>query len=156
MAEPLLRTGRAAALLFTGLLVLPVTAAPAAAQNPSAAPPSRQPGQPPGGSPIDVQIRQLHQLLRITPAQEPDFRAFAEAWRSRQETISALFQRRPPDVNTNALESLRFSQRLAAANATTLQRMIGPFARLYASFSPTQRQTANRLFLRQAPAPGRG
>jgi len=34
--------------------------------------------------------------------------------------------------------------------------MIGPFARLYATFSPAQKQLANRIFIPQRAAPGRG
>jgi protein CpxP len=145
MTERPHRTSRAAALLFGTLLVLAVTNFPAAAQNP-----------PPAGNPIEAQIQQLRQLLHITPAQENNFDAFAAAWRGNATTMRALFQQRPAGVNMSAVESLRFEQKLAAANAAGLQRLIGPFTRLYASFSPAQKQVANRIFSPRPATPGRG
>jgi len=66
----------------------------------------------------------------------------SSARRGHQEMPQSLLPHRPAGVNTNPVESLRFSQRVAAANAAGLQRMIGPFARLYATFSPAQKRSA--------------
>jgi protein CpxP len=145
MTEPTLRAGRAAALAFGALLILPLAPAPAAAQNPPA---------PQAGAPMAPRIRQLHQALHITPAQEPDFRAFVDAMRSNEATMRAVIQQRPASANTNAVESLRFEQRFFSAQAAGLQRLIGPFARLYAALSPAQKATANRIFLARPKPPG--
>jgi protein CpxP len=150
MTEPTLRAACAGALLLGALLV---PALPAAAQNPPSSPRAEQPS---AASPMEPRIRQLHQVLHITPAQEADFNAFAEAMRANEETMRSLVQQRPPSANTNAVANLRFSQRLAAAQAEGLRRLIEPFARLYASFSPSQKQLANRIFVPRTAAPGRG
>ncbi|HJU17493.1 MAG TPA: Spy/CpxP family protein refolding chaperone [Stellaceae bacterium] len=149
MTEPTLRAGRAAAFLFGALLVLPVAIAPAAAQQPAA--PSPQAGAPPAGSPMEPRIQQLHQMLHITPAQQADFNAFAAAMRHNEATLRSLIEQRPPAANTNAVESLRFEQKLASAQAEGLERLIDPFARLYAALSPAQKNTANQIFT-AAPA----
>jgi protein CpxP len=151
MTELTLRAARAGALLLGALLV---PALPAAAQNPPSSPRAEQPS---AASPtMEPRLRQLHQILRITPAQEADFNAFAEAMRANEATMRSLVQQRPPSANTNAVANLRFSQRLAAAQAEGLRRLLEPFARLYASFSPSQKQLANRIFVPRTAAPGRG
>ena len=151
MTVPTSRAGRAAALAFGALFVLPLAMSPAAAQSPPAA----RAGQPPAGAPMEPRIRQLHQLLHITPAQEPDFRAFVSAMQANEATMHTVIQQRPASANTNAVESLRFEQRFFSAQAEGLQRLIGPFARLYAAMSPAQKQTANRIFLAHPKAPGK-
>ena len=144
------RAGRAA-LLFGALFVLPVAISPALAQNP---PP--QAGAPPGGGPAAARMQQLHQMLRITPAQEADFNAFVTAFRGYEATLRSVVQQRPASANTNAVESMRFGQKFAAAQAEGLRQLIGPFARLYAALSPAQKETANRIFLQRQRTPGRG
>jgi hypothetical protein len=145
MTEPPHRTSRPAALLFGVLLALSVANFPAAAQNP-----------PPAGNPVDRQLQMIHQRLHITPAQEPDFNAFADAWRSNAEKMRSLIQQRPTGANVDVVERLRFQQKLVAANAESLQRLIAPLARLYASFSPTQKRLANEMFTPRPAGSGRG
>lgn len=145
MTVPTPRAGRAAVLAFSALLVLPVMTAPAAAQTPQAAPQA--------GAPMEPRIRQIHQLLHITPAQEPDFRAFVAAMQANEAAIRAVIQQRPASANTNAVESLRFEQRFFATQAEGLQRLLVPFASLYAALSPAQKATANRIFLPHPKAP---
>ena len=147
--EPTLRAGRAAALLL-GALLVPV--APAAAQNPPAAP---QAGQPSASGAMEPRIQQLHQMLHIVPSQEADFDAFANAMRSNEATMISLVRQRPASANTNAVDNLRFEQRFLAAQAEGLRRLLGPFARLYAVLSPAQKQLANRIFIPR-PEPGHG
>lgn len=147
MTEPTLRAGRAAALLFTALLALPAALSPVLAQTSPAAPPAGSPAMTaPGGSPV----QRLHQALHITPAQEADFNAFVNAMGRQHETMLSLIRQRPASANTNALENLRFQERLAAAQAEGLRRLTGAFAKLYAALSPAQKQAANRLLLRPA------
>src|SRR5690242_7266881 len=88
------RTARIAAALGLALLALPVglTGAGAAGADPGqfqfaqAGAPQRTPGKPPAsapaqGNPIDGQIADLQKKLRITPAQQPLFDAFAQIMR---------------------------------------------------------------------------
>jgi protein CpxP len=145
MTDPILRASRAGLLLLGALLVPAAVPLPAAAQNP-----------PSAASPMEPRIRQLHQMLHITPAQEAAFDAFADVMRSNEATIRSLVQRRPASAGTNALDNLRFSQQLAAAQAEGLRKLIGPFARLYASFSPAQKRLANRIFIPQPAPSGHG
>ena len=145
MIQPSGRTPRAAALLFRALLVLTVTNFPAAAQTP-----------PTAGNPLDMQIQQLHQRLHITSAQEPEFKRFTDVLRSNEEAMRSLIQQRPAAIATNPVERLRFQQKLVAANASDLQRLIGPFSRLYDLFSPAQKRLANQIFSPRPSAPGPG
>lgn len=136
--------GRAAALAFSALVALPLAILPAAAQT-----------APPAAS-AATRIQQIHQMLHITPAQEADFRAFVDAFQSYEATIRAVVQQRPASTGTNALESMRFGQKFAAAQAEGLQRLIAPFAKLYTALSPSQKEAANRLFVPHRRAPGHG
>ncbi|MGH7097377.1 MAG: Spy/CpxP family protein refolding chaperone [Stellaceae bacterium] len=144
MTEPTPRAGRAAALAFSALLVLPLAILPAAAQT-----------APPAGS-AATRIQQIHQMLHITPAQEAAFNAVVATMRSNAATMRAVIQERPASAGTSALESLRFEQKLSAAQAEGLQRLLAPFARLYAALSPSQKEAADRLFLPHRKPPGHG
>lgn len=136
--------GRAAALAFSVLFALPLAILPAAAQT---APPA-------GGA--ATRIQQIHQMLHITPAQEADFRAFIDAFQSYEATIRTVIQGRPASASSNAVESMRFGQKFAAAQAEGLQHLIAPFARLYAALSPSQKQAADRLFVPRRRSPAHG
>lgn len=144
MTEPTPRAGRAAALAFSAFFVLPFAILPAAAQT-----------APPTGGPA-ARIQQIHQMLHITPAQEADFNALVAAMRSNAASMRTVIQERPANAGTNALESLRFEQKLAAAQAEGLRRLIAPFARLYAALSPSQKQAADRIFVPRQRPPAHG
>lgn len=153
MTDPIRRAGRAVAAAFLGgLLVTAAGTAPAAAQVHKSAGASK--AAAPVNS-LDAEIRKLHNMLHITPAQEAEFQAFAKVWRGNQASLISLVRQRPASASTNAVESLRFSQKLAAAQADGLSRLIPAFAKLYAALSPAQKGVANRIFLAPAAPPAR-
>ena len=134
--------------------------APPPAEAPSAvAPAPGGPGMPARGEagPGDFgrgehhnpaqRLQRIHDRLGITPAQEPLWNAFASVMRENGARMRADFQSLRANASTlTAADGLHRAAKLAAERATGMQRMADAFDPLYASFSPTQKQTADQIF----------
>jgi periplasmic protein CpxP/Spy len=135
-----LRVAIVAAGLAAALAAAPAAGAGellAQAQRPA---PGTAVQQPPS---IEASIAQLHQQLRITPAQEGPFRAFAAVMR---ENADAAERMPPPNSRTSAVEGLRLSIQAMRQELAGLQRLLPALENLYRSLSPQQRQAADRVF----------
>jgi len=108
---------------------------------------------------IELRIAELHRELRITPQQEPLFRAYEEAMRANAQAIHAMFVTRAQATDFSAPARLRWFAQATAARADGINRLIAPFDALYQSLSPEQRLAADRHFerfrLRRMPGAGR-
>lgn len=134
------------------LLAQPAPAAPAAAHSPRSA-----------IEHVDARIAELHKRLRITPAQESQFKAYADVMRSNAEAMDALFKERAQRTGTNAADAadsrLHWYARLTAAHAEAVGKLVPVFDALYQSLSEQQKKTADAVFqqqLQQRRAPHRG
>jgi len=94
---------------------------------------------------VEANIAQLHQRLQITPAQERQFDALANVMRQNAQMMSSA-----PPPNPNAVEALRFAIQYGQQEIDGMRRLLPALQALYASLSPTQRQTADMVF-RQGP-----
>jgi hypothetical protein len=94
---------------------------------------------------VEANIAELHQRLQITPAQEPHFNALANVMRQNARTMSST-----PPSNPNAVETLRLAIQYGQQEIDGMRRLLPTLQALYASLSPTQRQTADTVF-RQGP-----
>ena len=104
---------------------------------------ARAPGPAPN---VEADIAQLHQRLQITPAQEPQFAAFANVMRENARAMPAG----PPAGNPNAVEALRLAIQYGQQDLDGMRRLLPALQALYASLSPAQRRTADQVF-RQGP-----
>ena len=140
------------------------TPAPAAtqatAQMPATPPPDAgaPAAMPPGASSatqkaVEQRIAALAAKLAITPAQQPDWTAFAQVMRDNAANTDKLFAQRAQNAATmNAVDNMKSYADIARGYADNTQRLSDAFVVLYGKLSSEQKQTADVLF-RQAPAP---
>jgi protein CpxP len=113
--------------------------------------PRSAPAQPPappsaGNQEIERQITDLRRKLNITPGQQPQFDALAQAMRQNAQAIDALAQQEPQNRKPNAVEAVRSGGRFAEAEAERLKRLLPPLQALYDSLSDQQKHTADQVF----------
>ena len=95
---------------------------------------------------VEANVAQLHQRLAITPAQEPQFAAFANVMRENARATPSG----PPPGNPNAVEALRLAIQYGQQDLDGMRRLLPALQALYAVLSPAQRRTADQVF-RQGP-----
>jgi periplasmic protein CpxP/Spy len=102
---------------------------------------------PSGGAPnVEQQLSQIRSQLHITPQQQAQFDAFAQAMRQNFQEMQSVMQREQQSPPHNAVEQLQAQAQGAQAEAAGLQRLEAPFQALYASLSPTQKRDADQIF----------
>jgi LTXXQ motif family protein len=115
-----------------------LTLAQAAAPPPAPSPPQN----------VEANIASLHQRLQITPAQEAPFSALANVMRQNARAEESAPQ--APPANASAVDYLRAEIQYQEIELAGLKRFLPALEALYATLSPTQRQTANAMF-REGP-----
>ena len=154
-----------ASLLAAPLMVSPLALASASAQTstppattsaPSTAttaPGSARMSAAPGttsrnrGETVEQRITTLHRELKITPAQEKDWDAVAQAMRDNANNMQQLIdQTHGQTAPTTALDDLDTYQKFAQAHADGVKNLIGPFTTLYNEMPDTQKKIADQVF----------
>ena len=105
-----------------------------------------QPAAPPQN--VEANIASLHQRLQITPAQEAPFNAVANVLRQNARAEASAPQ--SPPANASAVDHLRAEIQYDEMELAGMKRFLPALEALYATLSPTQRQTADVIF-RQGP-----
>jgi hypothetical protein len=96
---------------------------------------------------IEQRITYLHQQLKITPAQETQWKAFADAMREDGETMGKLYEQRMKGIGSEtALDNMREYAQLTQAHADGAKKLVAAFEPLYSSLSPQQKQLADSTF----------
>lgn len=95
---------------------------------------------------VEDRIAYLHAQLKITPAQEPQWKAFADVMRGNGETMGQLFQQRKDATNVSALDDMKQYATIAQAHADGMKKLVDAFEPLYASLSPEQKKLADKTF----------
>jgi periplasmic protein CpxP/Spy len=151
------RARSAAGVGLTALLLFGAAAPAQAALSEGRAPPAGgsrlltlAQAPPAPGPNVEANIAQLHQRLMITPAQESQFQAFANAMRQNARMMPAA----PPSPNVNAVEGLRTEIELTQQYLNSLKRMLPALQALYAVLTPGQRQAADQAFRQGPGGPG--
>lgn len=140
-----------AARLAAGLFLAPLAAAAQTAVAPAAAP-APAPLDKRAMARVEARINELHNKLRITPAQQPQWDAFTAVMRENaQHTDEAVAGRRDP-LTMTALEEMRAYTAIASTHAADMQKMLPVFEALYTSMSPEQQKLADAVFHHQAGA----
>ena len=106
---------------------------------------------------VEARISELHRKLHITPAEEPQFKTYADVMRQNAQTMEALFAQRAKSTDMSAVARLRWYAQLTAAHAEAVSKLVAPFEALYQVLSADQKKAADILFeqIRQRPAPHR-
>ena len=133
---------------FALLVTATVLGGPAWAQNAAPSAPA-QATRPERGAATQVEgrIAGLQSRLKITPAQQPQWDAFANVMRENAAHMETLQHERAGKVATmNASEDMRSYADVARAHADDLQHLAAAFDTLYADMTPDQKAAADRTF----------
>ncbi|MBY4865485.1 Spy/CpxP family protein refolding chaperone [Burkholderia anthina] len=95
---------------------------------------------------IEQRIKYLHDQLKITSAQEPQWKTFADAMRENGETMGRLYRARIENHNVSAVDDVKQYAELAQANADGAKKLADAFAPLYESFPAEQKALADTTF----------
>lgn len=143
MKLPYFVAGAVAALL---LVPAPLALAQSAPQSNTAASPPRAVIT----SRVEQRIKRLRELLKITPSEELQWTAVAQAMREDAETVGALIRKRRENAaKMNAVEDLRTYEAIAEAHAKGVARLASAFEALYTVMPLAQQKNADEVF-RQA------
>ena len=127
------------------------TAAPAAAPDTTASASAARAGHERN---VEDRIAYLHAQLKITPAQETQWNAFADVMRGNGETMGQLFQQRKAATNVTAIDDMKQYAQIAQAHADGMKKLVDAFDPLYSSFSPEQKKLADVTFHQPGGAEG--
>ncbi len=149
-------TALAAALLFlppsqavAADLQLAQAAPPASAPAPKAKPARRSPAEF-----VEARIKSLHDQLKITAAQEPQWSAVAAAMRDNEKAVAALVAERAKKSKTmSAIDNLRSYQAIAKAHLDGIEKLLPAFEALYAVMPDAQKKLADEVFDRRPTRP---
>jgi periplasmic protein CpxP/Spy len=119
------------------------SAAPAPAPEPSATPAKKR--RTPTDR-VELRIKQLHEELKITPEQEPQFDAVAQAMRDDAKAMEDAIAQRREAKSMTAVDDLKAYQAIADAHSQGLQKLIPAFSALYDTMSPEQKKNADAVF----------
>ena len=99
----------------------------------------------------ELRISGLQAQLAITPAQMPQWTAFAQVMRENAQTTDALFRQRAAGVQSmNAVENMQSYAQLSRAYGDGNEKLAAAFQASYAMLSDQQKQAADTLFRQQA------
>ncbi len=95
---------------------------------------------------VEQHIVELRRSLRITPAEQPQWDAFAQIMRDNAVHMEKLFSGRAEGDGMNAVEDLKSYADIAEAHAQDMRRLVPAFAALYAAMPPEQQKLADTAF----------
>jgi periplasmic protein CpxP/Spy len=99
----------------------------------------------------EQRISGLQAQLAITPAQMPQWNAFAQVMRENAQTTDALFRQRAAGVQSmNAAANMQSYAQLSRAYSDGNEKLATAFQASYAMLSDQQKQAADTLFRQQA------
>lgn len=99
---------------------------------------------------MDAHFAVLHEKLKITTAQEDQWRAFTRVMTDNAKAMQELQEKRQKEAGTmNALEDLKSYSIIADSHADGLKKFIPAFESLYSSMSEEQKRNADSLFREQ-------
>ena len=96
---------------------------------------------------VDTRTKRLHDLLKISPDQEAQWRSVAQVMRDNASAIDGAVAARVQKAQTmNAIDDLSSYQAIVAAHAEGLRKLETAFAPLYSSMPRRQQRTADEVF----------
>ena len=96
---------------------------------------------------VEARIKELHERLHVTEAQEGQWNAVAEVMRANAKGYVQLIKdKRKNEKTMTALEDLRAYQQIAEAHAEGVKKLSDAFETLYNAMSPEQRKVADEVF----------
>lgn len=150
---PLLPLFRGAALAISLTLAAAVTLMPAAASAQTAPPAASKstPAQPAARSArVEARIKSLHDQLKITAAQEPQWDAVAQAMRDSAKNTGALIADRAKNAKSRtAVDDLHSYRAVIKSQLDGIDQLTTAFEALYSSMPDAQKRIADEVFSRR-------
>jgi periplasmic protein CpxP/Spy len=139
-------TFTAAMTLGAALLILPSAAVAQASPAPAAkAMPAKKAA--PANNSIEAHIKSLHDALKITAGEEPQWQAVADVMRDNAKTTGALIEERAAKVKTmTAVDDLRSYEAITEAHTEGVKKLIPAVDALYAAMSDAEKKNADAVF----------
>ncbi|TDA43497.1 Spy/CpxP family protein refolding chaperone [Burkholderia pyrrocinia] len=141
-----LATLAVAASAFAQTPAQPQAPAPATTAAAAASAPSAEQRAARHEARVEQRIKYLHDQLKITSAQEPQWKTFADTMRENGETMGRLYRDRMAKHDVSALDDMKQYAELSQANADGAKKLSDAFAPLYASFPAEQKALADTTF----------
>ncbi|KVD72955.1 hypothetical protein WS62_09195 [Burkholderia sp. ABCPW 14] len=147
-------------ITLTFAAALALTAALAHAQAPASMPAAAAASAPSAAARhearVEERITYLHNQLKITPEQEPQWKTFADTMRDNGATMARLYRERIENKNASALDDMKQYAELTQTNADGAKKLADAFAPLYANFPAEQKTLADSTFRKWLhPEPGK-
>ena len=100
------------------------------------------------GETVEQRITNLHGALKISPDQEKQWNAVAQAMRENAANMDKLVasNRTTPPQNLSAVEDLKTYQKFAQAHVDELKNLISSFGTLYDGMPAAQKKVADTVF----------
>jgi hypothetical protein len=153
LAVMLLGTGPALAQTAAPGSAAPAQAAAPATPAPKAVAP--QAAYAAAESRVEERIVQMHLRLKITPAQQPGWDAFAKVMRDNVGSSTEAYQQRQASIATmSAPENMQNFAQIEQARAQGVQNLAVAFQTLYGTLSDDQKKTADAMFRHYEDRPG--
>jgi periplasmic protein CpxP/Spy len=96
---------------------------------------------------IETRIKDMHAKLKITAAQEDQWKQVAQVMRDNENTIKPLIKSRAKNAKTmTAVDDLKTYAEITEAHAEGIKKFIPVFQTLYDSMSDAQKKEADALF----------
>lgn len=96
---------------------------------------------------VEERIAYLHTQLKITAAQEAQWKTFANVMRANGQNMGRLYRQRMQAASTqSALDNMKQYAQLAQAHADDMKQLVDAFEPLYDSMSPEQKKIADTAF----------
>jgi len=103
--------------------------------------------QDPGVSRVEAHIKNMHAKLKITAAQEDQWKQVAQVMRDNENKAEPLIKERAKNAKTmTAIEDLKSYAEIAEVHAEGIRKFIPVFETLYVSMSDAQKKEADALF----------
>ncbi|WP_175956126.1 Spy/CpxP family protein refolding chaperone [Burkholderia sp. BCC0405] len=120
--------------------------APAQATTAAASAPGAEQREARHEARVEQRIKYLHDQLKITSAQEPQWKTFADTMRDNGDTMGRLYRERMAKHDVSALDDMKQYAELSQANADGAKKLADAFAPLYESFPADQKARADATF----------
>lgn len=139
------------AATVAGAAIFTPSLAAAQAAPPAASAPATKPA---AADPVAARIQSLHDQLKITAAEEPQWSAVAQAMRDNAKNTAVLIAERSKKAKTmTAIENLHSYRAILQAHLDGIDKLTTAFAALYATMPDTQKKLADAVFGRRPTRP---
>ena len=110
----------------------------------------------PGPAAVEAHIKELRSKLKITEAQEPQWKNLCQVMRDNAQAMLDLQKQRAADAQSmNAVEVIKSYEQVIEAHEDGMKKFVPAFEAFYNTLSDSQKATADAMFRNKAKASAR-